>query len=377
MPRKEIAELESRWVPIQARCVCYQCGSHLPNDDSKDNCRLCFDVFCLSCLQEKTSLPSSYGYHVPQEVCKMCALLLKIFPTFTSKLHTGMGGMLIPPGIGAIVTACHLPFYPGACRGSSHVTSSSSRNKVSNEMRNDNNMLESSGSAKDKRSSGRFSIFNRLRGKDKEKAVEIIDGGTSPECDPPISYITKPIEEIFGNRLNNSANEDLNGNVGDRSSMATPESLTTENTVELFMTGWRPMNPSTRIQVGDSISILIQDILRVSCGSGRTKGKSVSDGRVSIYLRNGGYVQLVIGVVTSSRDNDDIKIKLKCDSDEEDSSVYRCVEFVTDPNEASRLVDNIDKLTKECKLHFAFGRASIALHKDMCPAMQTRDHGEV
>ena len=43
------------------------------------------------------------------------------------------------------------------------------------------------------------------------------------------------------------------------------------------------------------------------------------------------------------------------------------VDFTTDPKESAQLADHLVGLVKECREHFAFGRASLALHRDLVP----------
>lgn len=298
MPKRNIAAAESMWVPLAARHVCYQCGAHTPEMEDKDNCRMCSDAFCNNCLNQKQSLPAKYGYSTPQPVCKMCSLLLNTFPTFASRLHTGQGGVLLPPKYAAIVTHHDLPYHPDAA------------------------MTE--GSPTDKKGGGLFSRFK------KDTPPATTKNGTDKFPDAPSSYSRQqPDNQSF--------------------------SVKPDNAVLINCVGWRPMNPDTTIVIG-KISLALKDIARISLGDAKGSGKAVNDGRITLTLRNGGLCQLVVGMVTSEASSNGV---------EGDEPHY--VEFTTDPTEAAVLVANLTALVKACRTHFAFGRASLALHKDMCP----------
>ena len=102
MPRKVQSEL---FLPLCIRPVCYRCGKTFTEESEKNNCRLCFDVFCTNCWGDLIHLPPESGYTRPQAVCKSCMLLVTLFPTFTSTIHQGGGGSLLLPDHYLIVLA--------------------------------------------------------------------------------------------------------------------------------------------------------------------------------------------------------------------------------------------------------------------------------
>lgn len=294
------------WVPLAARHVCYQCGSHIPGMADKDNCRMCSDAFCNSCLNQKQTLPVTYGYTTPQPVCKMCSLLINTFPTFASRLHTGQGGMLLPPKCAVIVTFHELPYNPDAALD---------------------------GSLGDGKKGGLFSLFKR------DSAVAAASAAKAAGADPPSSYCR---------------------HLPDAQSC----SVRPDNAVLITAVGWRPMNPDTTIVIG-SVSLAIKDIHKICLGDDKVSGKAVNDGRITITLRSRKICQLVVGSV-SSESQRSTRITNTGDMEGDEIS-QRFVEFTTDPAAAAVLVASLSSLVKACRAHFAFGRASLALHKDMCP----------
>ena len=451
MPRVTVTNSEMRWVPLAARRVCYSCGTFLEKDQDKDNCRLCYDVFCTNCLREKMALPPFYGYNDKQPVCRVCVLLLRTFPTFGSRLHRGQGGMLLPPRVAVVVTSCDLPYLSAEDLGGARA-----------------------GSMPTPKSDAPKSWFGRLirRLRSDKPAAPKKGGGSSNSAtrstqslpDLPSSYTRVPTKEL----LNPSG----------------------QRAVLMSLVGWRPMNPDTILCVGP-ISICVRDILKIYSGSvvsgtagngstavgssssltpppssngtsagrrlsamfgsksnggaapgvaGGGSGRNVgavsapfSDGRITFVLQGGFSISLLVGITTFDRDASPVVVRKKSSSnldsrpgspsprtkDDDEDSEYEAddpycemfadkgilidsgmadsgsgrrgsfgggrrgswlpgssarrlegvttVDFMTDPKEASQLAENLVKVVRECRGHFAFGRASMALHKDLVP----------
>eukprot|EP00759_Apiculatamorpha_spiralis_P010598 PhF_6_TR17350/c0_g1_i1/m.26571 len=98
MPRKEVVQRQSQFVPSSARAHCYYCGKL--SETSLNNCILCFHRYCNQCWGEELPLPGTLGLgEDPQPLCISCSLLATSFPpTFLCSASTGNGAQVLLPG---------------------------------------------------------------------------------------------------------------------------------------------------------------------------------------------------------------------------------------------------------------------------------------
>jgi hypothetical protein len=359
------------WVPPAARAVCYSCGMKFTNPSEKNNCHLCFDVFCTRCIQSKRLLPVHYGYTDPQPVCNTCNLLLTSFVRFAAHVHRRGAGILLPPREAVIIASCNLP---STClQGNDNVVALPSKQQEE----------------------GFFSrLFRRSRSEETSSARESSDKlptSTSTSPPPVISSFCNIPQSVLGSR---------GVQVRDASSM--------------FMVGWRPLNISTAIVVGPNgdVHLFLKDIIRVSVGglagssnssSNANKRMSVSpasaaqsspsaaaaakhrhtvmltssalsnnkgndeptfnDGRITVEMRGGYFCQLLVGQVEIVPR----RAPSGGDEDSDDDEEEQIDDFTSDTAAAQQLADRLSTLIKHCKQHFALSQASLALHADLCP----------
>jgi hypothetical protein len=331
----------------------------------KDNCRLCYDVFCPACFSEKRIVP---GHDDPQIVCCTCNLLLTTFPTFAIKIQSGYGGSLLPPGCAAIVVYSDISSRPTA--------------------NVDVMALPGRSSQPDDDEEG--GIFSNFFGKTKKSK----ENPSSPR------QTMSPLQSTAM-----AESKALRQSVAVHSFSRMPSetketALRSEDAVPISMVGWRPINPSTSIRIGDKLFICLDDIQNVHTqvpdtgalpGSGNSPslhpaasphmaqarqrlamsimrhkalGKTVvGDGRVVIELRNGECCHVLIGTARYERDSEGAG----GGSDQPSASVGKLVDFTSDPETASQFAKGLKSVVKHCRGHFAFSSASMALHADMCP----------
>ena len=361
MPKKSTAETESLWVPLFARQVCYCCGVGVADMESKDNCRLCFDVFCLNCFGTKMALPAHYGYTDPQPVCKTCALLLGSFPTFCSKIHNRQGGSLLPPRCAVMVLYCDIPSDQINQAGENESSSEGFFAGLLNKFRRKPDQQQQQAQL---RQSMRVAADDRVAMRRSTVAGATPPAPRNDTCQS--SYCRMPDNRTFG--------------------------LRADDTMDVSMIGWRPLNPATAITIGSNIHICIKDVYRVSLltsesdrsqpppaarggkapparaapATSPTQPAEVGDGRIGIELRNGRACHLLVGSVTRDTDGPSPK-------GTDGASAGSDAEFTSDPITAQAFAAALGAIVKHARTHFAFSQASMALHVDMCPApAQTR-----
>lgn len=391
MPKKATVETESLWVPLAARCVCYACGVHLPETRMKDNCRLCFDVFCVKCLGTKRLMPTHYGYTEPQSVCVSCNLLLTSFVTFASQMHKRGAGIILPPRQAVIVSACNIPVkqrLPGS--------------------ESPGGAAASPQGASDGEPEGFFARFKKRFSSQKGGSVEessAIGSGSRNGLSAPASSSSLA-------STHSSLTPPVTSHCNIPPSALTSRGMKIRDAGWLFMVGWRPLNPDTSIVFGSQgeVYLRLRDVTRVTLGASaicsatepasHNTGGSASnrntlppsasvaakrlsmapsalqreaeevgfnDGRITIEMRGGYYCQLLVGVVQVER-GPPSGSPGSDDEDQSDDDEPRIVDFTSDPSAAQDLVERLQTLIRHCRTHFAFSNASMALHVDLCPA---------
>lgn len=318
MPRKSAAARESLWVPEIARKVCYHCGVAFQDEGEKNHCRMCFDIFCSSCWGHKVTLSPDYGYTEPQPVCVTCELLITSFPMFAAALHHNQGGQLLPRG----------------------------------------------------------------------QAVMVVGGSGPPAGTTPQPSLISRLSQWVSRSDEPSGTPTLSSTI--KAKKASP----------IFLMGWRPLNPSTALRIGRDLFINLGDVRHVDH----------TNERVVIVRHDLSSVHLLVGQVTTRepkkekkpsktkqpRASTEITAEKKRVSNgsqqrassgsgntanepgptEEDETEPEEIEpalplevdeFIFDSTAGFQLASSLSQLVKHARLHFAFGKASMALHPDLCP----------